>query len=59
MNHVPPTTRKTIATTIASTVPICVATNVVITGPATQMSSCALASREKRGVSCAEVTIFG
>ncbi len=59
MNQTPPMTRNAIATTIASIVPICVATNVVMTGPATQMSSCALASRENRGVSCAEVTIFG
>ncbi len=37
------------ATTIACTVPTCVATNVVMTGPATQMSSCALASSENSG----------
>lgn len=49
MNQMPPTTRKTMATTIASTVPIWVATNVVMTGPATQMSSWALASRRTTG----------
>lgn len=59
MNQMPPTTRNAVAITIASTVLICVATNVVMTGPATQMSSCADASSENSGVSCPDVTIFG
>lgn len=59
MNQIPPTTRKTIASATASTVLICVATNVVTTGPTTQMISCAEASREKSGVSWREFTILG
>ena len=59
MNQMPPPTRKAMATTIASTVEICVATKVVTTGAAIQMISCADASRENSGVSCRELTILG
>jgi hypothetical protein len=59
MNQMPPPTRNAAASQMASRVPICVPTKVVMTGPATQMISCADASREKRGVSWFEVTILG
>ena len=38
---------------------IWIATKVVMTGPTTQMISCAVASSENSGVSCREFTIFG
>ena len=44
---------------MAHTVPIWVATNVVTTGPTTQMISCAEASSENSGVSWREFTILG
>jgi hypothetical protein len=59
MNHSPPPMSRMPASAMASVVEICTATNVVMTGPATQMISWAEASREKSGVSCRELTIFG
>ncbi len=44
---------------MAQVVEICVATKVVITGPAIQMISWAEASRENSGVSCLEFTMVG
>ena len=51
MNQVPPPSRKASATRMASTVLTWVAMRVVITGPTTQMTSWADASRENSGVS--------
>ena len=59
MNQMPPPTIIAAASRMAHTVPICVATNVVTTGPTTQMISCAEASSENSGVSWREFTIFG
>ncbi len=55
----PPTTIIAAASRMPQTVPIWVDTNVVTTGPTTQMISCADASSEKSGVSWRELTIFG
>ncbi len=59
MNQMPPTTIIAAASRMPQTVPIWVDTNVVTTGPTTQMISCAEASSEKSGVSCREFTILG
>jgi hypothetical protein len=59
MNQVPPPIMRATARTRPATVDTCVEVNVVMTGPSTQMISCAEASREKRGVSCVELTILG
>ncbi len=59
MNHAPPPTRKAAATRIPALVSTWIARNVAMTGPSTQMISCADASRENSGVSCLELTIFG
>jgi hypothetical protein len=59
MNQIPPPIMSTAASRMPQTVPTCVDTNVVTTGPTTQMISCADASSENSGVSCREFTIFG
>ena len=59
MNQIPPITKNAIATTMAVSVLIWMARKVVMTGPSTQMISCAEASRENNGVSCLEFTILG
>ncbi len=55
----PPPTRKASARRMASTVLTWKAMKVVITGPRTQITSWADASRENSGVSCREFTILG
>ena len=59
MNQMPPPIIMAAASRMPHTVPIWVDTNVVTTGPKTQMISCADASSEKSGVSWREFTIFG
>ncbi|GMA28411.1 hypothetical protein GCM10025874_16640 [Arenivirga flava] len=55
----PPTRVSAAGTSTPQAVPICVEMKVMATGPAIQMTSCALASSEKSGVSCFALTIFG
>lgn len=59
MNQMPPPIRNAAAVRMPATVEIWIDTNVVSTGPRTQMISCAEASSEKSGVSCELVTILG
>jgi hypothetical protein len=59
MNQMPPPTMSAAASRMPHSVPIWVETNVVTTGPTTQMISCADASSENSGVSWREFTIFG
>jgi hypothetical protein len=59
MNQMPPSTCTTAADTRPSTVPTWVETNVMATGPTTQMISCSVASSENSRDSIRCVTIVG